>query len=230
MRLLLAVLATVVCLGFCSSLKAAIVFETEVEAQFDVLFYADGPLGDAVAAEGFPTDVPIPAKARGFMRFEIEDITSSTTEADILGAVSLGRLIGFDPGPFFSISPNVEFIGGTLTNIVQTNGAVTSATVNNLEMIWDMELTLPSASARVVSESGLGFSGDVTGIPYLDGDTLVGPDGESVDGLLDLGNGEFDANPAIAVSNRRMIAVPEPSAGILLLASFGSAILYRRRG
>ena len=207
--------------------NGAIVFETQILAEFDVLFYSTGPLAGAVQDAGFPLDIPIAAKALGVMQFTIDDITAGTTTANIQNAVSLGRLQGFAPGPFFSISPNVQFVGGTLNNIQQVGGVVVSADVVNLEMFWDMVLTTGAGSARVVSAATLPFSGTVSGVPFNFNDQIAGPFPGPVDGLLDIGGGNFHPDPAISVSNRTLKAVPEPASGALA-AIFLIGIGWRR--
>ncbi len=207
--------------------RGALVFEAPVVAQFDVLFYSSGPLAAVAAGAGIPLDTQIAAEARGVVQFTIDDITAGTTTASFQNAVSVGRLQGVVPGDFFSISPNVQFVGGTLTNIQQSGGIVTSADVSNLEMVWDMELVLPAGAARLVSAAPLPFSGTVSGVPFSIGDQIAGPFPGPVDGLLDLGGGNLDPNPAISVSNRTLTIVPEPSFGVAtVFGLFG--IAWRR--
>lgn len=215
--------AALLCVMCCSNVaKAAIVFETQIRGNFDVLFYSTGPLAGA----GLPLDTPIAAEAVGTMRFTIDDIAVGQTTANIVSAVSVGRLQGVVPGPFFSISPNVRFEGGTLNNIQQSGGVITSAEISNLNMIWDMELVLGANTARVVSSDVLPFSGTVSGLPFGMGDQLVGAPG-SVDGLLDTGGGVLDPNPAIAVSNRFLTVVPEPASGIVVLVCAAGLCMLR---
>lgn len=213
--------------AFASQAKAAIVFQQELLAEFDVSFYSTGPLAAVASGAGFPLDTPLAAKARGLIQFTIDDITPSTTTANILDAESIGRLQGFVPGNFFSISPNVQFVGGRLANIQQTGGVVTSADVVDLSMVWDMQLVTPAGTATIVSAAPLPFSGTVTGLPFSQGDLIVGPFPGTVDGLLQLPGGGFDPTPAIAVSNRTLTAVPEPSSGISML--FGLVACFWRR-
>lgn len=221
--------AALLCVLCCSSFaKAAIEFETRIRANFDVLFYSTGPLATAVGNVGFPLDVPLAAEALGTLRFTIDDIAPGQTTANILGAVSIGRLEGTVPGPFFSISPNVQFVGGTLNNIQQSGGVITSAEIANLDMIWDMVLTTPDGTARVVSSAVLPFNGTVSGLPFGMNDQLVGTPG-SVDGLLDIGGGNFHPNPAIAVSNRFLTVVPEPTSGALALLCVAGLCMFRKR-
>jgi len=168
-------LALVAALAVPTLSHAALVFETEVLAEFDVAFYSTGPLAGAATGAGFPLDTPLAAKAQGVVQFTIDDITPGTTTANIQNAVSIGRLQGFVPGNFFSISPNVQFIGGTLNNIQQSGGIVTSADVVDLSMVWDMELVTPGGTARLVSAEPLPFSGSVSGLPLTFGDQIAGP-------------------------------------------------------
>ncbi len=219
-RLFCAALLCVLC--YSSFATAAIEFETRIRANFDVLFYSTGPL----AGIGFPVDVPLSAEALGTMRFTIDDIAPGQTTANILGAVSIGRLEGIVPGPFFSISPNVQFVRGTLNNIQQSGGVVTSADIEDLDMVWDMVLTTAGGTARVVSAAVLPFNGTVSGLPFGMDDELVGTPG-SVDGLLDIGGGNFDPNPAIAVSNRTLTVVPEPTSGAFALLCVAGLCMLR---
>lgn len=217
--------------GFCSApANAALVFETEVVAEFDVSFYSSGPLAAAATGAGFPLDTPLAAAARGTIHFTMDDITPGTTSAAIQNAVSIGRLQGFVPGNFFSISPNVQFVGGTLNNIQQSGGVVTSADVVDLSMIWDMELITSGGTARIVSAAPLPFSGNVAGLPFNNGDQIAGPMPGTIDGLLDIGGGNLAPNPAIAVSNRFLTAVPEPSSGVLAFLAAAGIFWRRTRG
>ncbi len=192
-----------------------------------MLFYSTGPLAAAISNANFPLDVPIAAETIGTMRFTIEDIAPGQTTANILDAVSVGRLQGVVPGPFFSISPNVRFEGGTLINIQQNGGVITSADISNLDMVWDMELVIGADTARIVSSAVLPFSGTVSGLPFGRNDQLVGAPG-FVDGLLDIGGGNFHPSPAISVSNRLLTVVPEPASGMVTL--FCAAGLCMLRG
>jgi hypothetical protein len=212
---------------FSSFAQAAIEFDVRVRGNFDVLFYSAGPLAGAIGGAGFPLDVPIAAEAIGTMRFSIEDIADGQTSANILSATSVGPMQGVVPGPFFTISPNVQFVGGMLTNIQHNGGVITSANVTDLNMVWEMDLFLGPNTARIVSSEVLPFNGTVSGLPFGLGDQLIGTAG-SVDGLLDLGNGNFDPNPAIAVSNRFLTVVPEPTSSAAVLGCMVGLCLVRR--
>jgi len=50
-----------------------------------------------------------------------------------------------------------------------------------------------------------------------------------VDGLLDIGDGNFHPDPAISVSNRTLTAVPEPSSGLLALVGLVGVLRRRKR-
>ena len=99
--------------------------------------------------------------------------------------------MGFLLLPFLphQISPNLGFLGGNLTNIVRdSSGFITSATVEDLSMRWELTGTPGGGcGVRLFTKVGLPFSGDVDGLPVSPGTVIAGAD--PFEGFLDLGGG-----------------------------------------
>jgi len=123
-----------------------------------------------------PTTSFIPFQARGVLTFELDPSLNDPGRPTTVPFVNVtGTLHGVFPAAFLPhvISPDVEFLGGVLTNIVRdSNGEVTSANVQDLSMRW--ELVGTPLNIRLFTKVGLPFDGTVTSIPFAEGMVLAG--------------------------------------------------------
>ena len=113
--------------------------------QFTQTFVADyefNILGGTSLNPG-PATGFIPFRAIGDLTFQLDPGINNPALTTVPFVNMTGSLPGVPPSPPFTlphaISPNLEFIGGQLTNIVRdSNGNVTSADVVNLESRWTL--------------------------------------------------------------------------------------------
>jgi hypothetical protein len=151
----------------------------------------------------------LPYQADGSITFTLDTTTlTDPSQTTIAITNAVGSFTGVPPlwlGPY-SISPNIQFIGGELTNIVRDgSGTITSADVTDLSMQW--ELVAGGGAVVIYSDGGLPFSGTVHSIPFTDGDVISGPD--PVAGIL-----PGTSTIVAYVENRTLTAVPEPGSAI----------------
>jgi MYXO-CTERM domain-containing protein len=176
-----------------------------------------------------PTTPFIPFQARGVLTFELDPSLNDSGRPTTVPFVNVtGTLLGVFPAAFLPhvISPDVEFLGGVLTNIVRdSNGEVTSANVQDLSMRW--ELVGTPLNIRLFTKVGLPSDGAVTSIPFAEGTVLAGAAEFEV--FLDDGG----SDPLVAMGrNRTLTSVPEPSAAALAgmaALTLGLAAARRRR-
>ena len=221
-RNLLGVLAMSVMLGAAAA-NAAETFESQIVADFEFKLLSDGPLGGA----GFPEDVFIPFQAKGTFLFELEDAVNDPAATSAAFTNATGTLVGVSPPPFlpFDIRP-IEFVSGSLTNIVRDGGNVISADVDALSMKWEMNAAPGGNAIRLYTREVLPFDSEVTSIPFSEGTILAGL--EEFDVFLDTGNGVND-RLAVIGRNRTLTVVPEPTSLALLATAFGWIACFGRR-
>jgi hypothetical protein len=145
----LAALAVIVC--FSQHAHAA---EFTSIMQADFLFeIVDGPISDAT---GIPVGTEIDFRANGPITFEFDDSDPVATTLPFTNAT--GVLPGVSPTEFlpYNISPNVNFVGGELTNIVRVGGDIVSAQVSDLRMEW--ELTGTPLGVRLYGDQSRDFN------------------------------------------------------------------------
>ncbi len=183
-------------------------------------------LGGTVINPG-PTTPFIPFEAIGNLTFTLDASINDPSKTTVPFTNVTGMLSGVSPPPFlpYVISPNLEFLGGELTNIVRDiNGNLVSADVADLSMRWTMVGT--PYNLTLFTKDGLPFDGSVNSIPFSYGTVLAGAADFNV--YLDDGG----SNPLVVIGrNRTLTAVPEPSSAILAgLAALGvGAVMARRR-
>src|SRR5262249_19771999 len=144
-------------------------------------------VGDTPLNPG-PTTPFIPFEAIGTLTFQLDPSLNDPSMPTTVPFTNFtGLLPGVSPPPFlpFSISPNVQFVGGDLTNIVRDgSGHVTSADVTNLSAFWQL---IGPGGIRLFSDTPLLFSGHIGSLPFGYGTTIAGAADFNV--FLDTGNG-----------------------------------------
>ena len=198
-----------------------VTFTQDFQANFEFDILGATPINPG-GATGF-----LPYEAFGALTFTLPSSINDPTQTTVPFTNPTGILHGVSPilGPY-SISPDVQFLGGDLTNIVRDgSGNVISADVSNLSMRWD--LIAFGGSLTVFTLDGLPFSGPITSIPFSYGTVISGPDQFNV--YFDAGGTDF----LVAYGrDRTLTAVPEPGsaalAGIAALA-VGAFMVHGRR-
>jgi hypothetical protein len=154
----------------------------------------------------------IPFEAVGSLTFTLDPSIKDPSKPTTVSFTDVkGSLTGVSPPPFlpYAISPNLEFLGGELTNIVRdAGGNVISADVTDLSMRWT--LTGTPSNLTLFTKDGLLFNGTISSIPFSFGTVLAGP--ADFDVYLDDGA----TDPLVATGrNRTLTAFPEPSSFVL---------------
>jgi hypothetical protein len=171
----------------------------------------------------------IPFEAIGSLTFTLDPSLNDPSHPTTVPFTNVtGLLNGVSPPSYlpYTISPDVQFLGGDLTNIVRDgSGNVTSANITDLSMRWDM--IAGGGSVTLFTKDGLPFNGSTNSIPFSYGTVLAGPDPFNVY-LDDPALGD----PLVVIGrNRTLTAVPEPNSAILAglaVLAVGSAMARRR--
>ena len=201
-------------------------FTRTVIADFEFNLLANSPIYP------FPTDSGfIPFRAIGDITFVLDASLNDPTATTVPFVNATGILTGVPPSAFlpFTISPNVQFLGGMLTNIVRDGtGTILSADVKDLNMEWELIGQGPLSGVRLYGTVGLPFSGPVAGIPFPIGTVLSGS--EPFDVFMDLPG---SSDPLVAIGrNRTLRVVPEPASLVMLglgaIGVAGTAVRRRR--
>jgi len=228
-RMLCRMLATLILVcGAASTARADITFDVTVVADYEFALLSNTPLNPGPGMTPF-----IPFQAKGVFTFSLDEVAFHDAGATTIPFTNVtGVLDGVSPAPFLphQISPNVEFLGGSLTNVVRDiNGLITAADVEDLSMRWEMVGTPGGGSeVRIFTTVGLPFSGHVSGLPFPHGTVIAGPD--PFEGYLDLGGGA--SLLAVIGQNRTLTVVPEPGTLTLCCVALGSMAAFgawRRR-
>lgn len=174
-----------------------------------------------------PTTPFIDFQAFGALKFTFD---ASLNDPSMPTTVPITGFSGVLDGVFpnfllpYTISPNVAFVGGELTDIVRDgNGEVTSANIKDLAAFWEL---IGPGGLRLYGDAPLLFSGAIGSIPLGFGTILAGPDPFNV--YLDTGVPGSDLLVAIG-RNRTLSAVPEPASLAMLGMGAVSLLGYARR-
>jgi hypothetical protein len=188
--------------------------------EFDVL--GNTPINPGPAT-GFQ-----PYEAMGALTFTLAPALNDPSQTTVPFTNVTGTLNGVYPTSLlpYTISPDVQFLGGDLTNVVRDGGGnVISADVSNLSMRWD--LIAAGGNLTLFTLDGLPFNGAITSLPFSDGTVLSGADQFNV--YLNVGG----SNVLVALGEDRILtAVPEPTSGALgglAALTVGAVIALRRR-
>jgi PEP-CTERM motif len=178
-------------------------------------------LGNTAINSG-PTTPFIPFEAIGTLTFTLDSSLNDPSQPTTVPFTDVtGTLTGVSPPPFlpYTISPDLQFIGGELTNIVRdSNGNVISADVSNLSMRWTMVGT--PGDLTLYTQDGLPFNGTLNS----QGMFLSG----AADFNVYLQGGGPD--PVVIGRDRTLSSIPEPSSLVLLAAgAAGVGVLKRRK-
>ncbi len=205
--------------------RADMSFDLDLQADFEFAFLSNTQFNPNPGMTPF-----LPFQAHGPLTFSLDNEILNPAATTVPFTNVTGQLDGVDAvtGLPFSITPNLEFVGGNLVNIVRDGSDnITSATVENLSMRWQMFVGPPGASVTLFSKVGLPFDGDIANYQEPEGTVISGLDPFEV--YLDLGGGESEL---VAIGrNRTLTVVPEPST-LALFSIMGVGLLahgLRRR-
>jgi hypothetical protein len=154
-----------------------------------------------------------PYEAAGALTFTLDSAIDDPNQTTVAFTNATGTLNGVFPTSLlpYTISPDVQFLGGDLTNIVRDgNGNVISANVSDLSMRWN--LIAYGGALTLFTLDGLPFNGAITSIPFTNGNVLSGAAQFNV--YLDYGGTEI----LVAYGEDRTLtaaAVPEPASAVL---------------
>ena len=168
----------------------------------------------------------LPYEAVGALTFTLDAAINDPTQTTVAIKDATGVFNGVLPTGLlpYTISPDVQFLGGELTNIVRdAGGSITSADVSNLSMRWD--LIAAGGALTLFTKDGLPFDGVISSIPLKNGDILSGPN------VFDVYMNDGSQDILVAYGrDRTLTAVPEPGTVFLLLPPIlVLAIVSRRR-
>jgi hypothetical protein len=224
-------LAVVVAAAFAAVAPAApLTFTSPVVADYEFSIVGGTPLNPG------PTTPFIPFRAVGNLTFHLSPTLNDPSQPTSVPFTGLsGVLQGVPPSPDFTlphtISPNVEFLGGTLTNIVRdANGEVISADVVGLNARWELVGQSAAFPVRLYTQDGLPFDASGVTLPFAAGTVLRGPVAFNV--YLDDGDGDPSNDVLAAVGrNRTLTVTPEPASAVAfgLLLTGGAVAVVRRR-
>jgi PEP-CTERM motif len=160
-------------------------------------------------------------EAAGALTFTIDSAINDPSQTTVQILNVTGVLSSVYPSPVlgpYTISPDVAFLGGELTNIMRDgSGNLVSADVSDLAMQWS--LTAGPVYVFTADAGGLPFDGAITSLPLSNGTVLSGADQFNV--YADEGG----TNVVVALGrDRTLTAVPEPSS--LALLGIGAIGLY----
>lgn len=190
-------------------------FTVGVEADFELSLLGNTPLNPG------STTPFIPFRAVGEFTFTLDPSLNNPSATTVPFTNVTGVLNGAPPSPSvtlpYTLSPNLQFLGGDLTNIHRDgSGNVVSADVSGLSMRWVLVGLSPSFPVTLYTQVGLPFDATGVSIPFASGTVLSGAAPFNI--YLDEGNPSTD--PLVAIGqNRTLTVVPEPST--LLLGAFG---------
>jgi hypothetical protein len=205
-------------------------FTVPVVADYEFSLVGGTPLNPG------PTTPFIPFRAVGPLTFSVSPMLNDPSRPTTVPFTGLsGVLNGVPPSPPNTlphyISPNVQFLGGNLTNIVRdVSGEVISADVSNLNAMWELVGTGPAFPVRLYSDAGLPFDATGVTLPFAPGTVLAGAAPFNV--FLDDGDGNRANDVLVAIGRNRTLtvaAVPEPVAVVVFGLTMVGLVAGQRR-
>jgi hypothetical protein len=203
-------------------------FTAHVQADYEFSLLGGTPLNPG------PTTPFVPFRAIGDLTFQLDPSLNDPSQPTTVPFVDVtGVLNGVPPSPAITlphtIDPNVQFIGGDLTNIVRdASGHVVSADISNLSMRWELISTNPAFNVRLYTQDGLPFDATNVSIPFQLGTVLAGAEPFKV--YLDTGTGDPANDPLVAMGkDRTLTVVPEPSSVVLLGVAVAATLVSGRQ-
>jgi hypothetical protein len=213
-----------------SAQAAVLSFASTVQADYEFSILGGTPINPG------STTPFIPFRAIGNLTFELSPLLNDPSMPTSVPFVDVtGVLDGIPPSPPPTlphvISPNLEFIGGDLINIVRDgSGNVVSADVSGLEMRWTLVGSSPMFPVTLYTQEGLPFDATNVSIPFQPGTVLAGAAPFNI--YLDDGDGDPSNDSLVAIGQNRTLtvtaAVPEPSSAVVMIGLIGSAAFARR--
>lgn len=199
-----------------------VTFTQDVIANFEFDVLGGTPIN------GGPATGYLPYEAIGPLTFSLDSSLNDPSVTTVPFTDVTGTLNGVNPPAFvgpYTISPDVQFIGGELTDIVRDgSGNIISAQVSDLSMRWD--LVAAGGAVTLYTLDGLPFNGPVSSVPFGYGDVISGPDPFNV--YMNVGGSDV----LVAYGeDRTLTVVPEPGSAVpagLAVVTLGAALARRR--
>jgi hypothetical protein len=122
-----------------------------------------------------------------------------------------------------AVSPNLQFLGGELTNIVRDgSGHVVSADVSDISSRWYLQSL--ASPVELYTQVGLPFSATGVTIPFKLGTVIEGDATFPI--YLNVGTGDMADDILVGYGDdRTLTAVPEPSSFILIGVAAGAILI-----
>ena len=185
---------------------APLTFTVTVQADYEFSLLGHTPLNPG------PTTPFIPFRAIGNLTFQLDPSLNDPTATTVPFTDVTGVLQGVPPSPAetlpHTISPDLQFLGGELTDIVRDgSGNVISADVTDLSMRWILVGSNPMFPVTLYTQDGLPFDATGVTIPFAVGTVLSGAAPFNV--YLDEGNPATD--PLVVIGrDRTLTVIPDP--------------------
>jgi hypothetical protein len=165
-------------------------------------------------------------EAAGALTFTIDSAINDPSQTTVKILDVTGTLASVYPSPLFGpyvISPDLQFLGGELTNIMRDGGGnLVSANVSDLAMQWYLSAAGGAVYVYSADAGGLPFDGTISSLPFSNGTVLSGA------AQFNVYENVGGTNVVVAWGrDRTLTAVPEPSS--LALLGIGAVGLFAFR-